>query len=75
MSDTIKSGSFGRTAPSWWAGVRRQIIADRAFEIYMRRLSANQAGSSADDWQRAERELWQERLREAAYERSAKAKD
>jgi hypothetical protein len=51
------------------------VIADRAFAIYMRRLSANQAGSSADDWRRAERELWQERLTEDAYERSAKAKD
>jgi hypothetical protein len=44
------------------AGVRRQEIAARAFEIYQRRLSSNQHGSSHDDWLQAERELWQERF-------------
>jgi hypothetical protein len=75
MGDATRSESFGKTARSWWAGVPRQVIADRALAIYMRRLSANQAGSSADDWRRAELELWQERLTEDAYERSTRAKD
>jgi len=41
-------------------GVPRPEIAARAFEIYQRRSSLNQHGSSIDDWLQAERELWEE---------------
>jgi hypothetical protein len=54
MSDTT---TLVRTA-----GVSRPEIAARALEIYQRRLTANQDGSSLDDWLQAERELWQERF-------------
>jgi hypothetical protein len=74
MSETTGMKLSGK-AHAWWAGVRRQEIADRAFAIYMRRSSTNQSGSSVDDWRRAERELWQEHLTGGAREGSAKAKD
>jgi len=45
-------------------GVPRPAIATRAFEIYQRRSSLNQHGSSVDDWLQAERELWEERFAE-----------
>ena len=63
MSETTTGlAPMGGTSVRYWAVVRREEIAARAFEVYARRASVNQDGSPVDDWLRAERELWRERI-------------